>query len=628
MIHIKNNKSLNITLPSFTKSFNSIITCIIIRIISSLWRIPFIVYIISLILSLNSEERHPLFDERPLQQEDYFPVEIKRNVNGNLFIEFEKTYFAKLELKIKKTENLTKLIIHMGEDKTKNFAVNKKPGPNIRYLKTELTLQKNQQIYLIPLPSKDARMMPPNIGPVMPFRYVEIENCPQLNKNDIKQIAVFYPFNENASSFKSSDKELDKIWELCKHTMKATSFSGIFVDGDRERIPYEADTYINQLGWYYTNNDFSIPRKSLEYLIFKPTWPTEWIMFAIMIAWKDYQFTGNIDFLKKFYEYLKYRTLVDLERDDGLISTPEKLPENLAKKICIKQIHDIVDWPPGERDNYDMKPINTVVNVFHYHVLDLMANIANALNKKDDEKIFRNSAEKTKNSINKKLVNSKTSLYIDGEGSSHSSLHANFFPLIFGITPQDKTKPILQFIKTKGMACSVYAAQFLLETLFDYNEVDYAMKIMTANNDRSWVNMIKKNATITFEAWDEKYKANLDWNHAWGAAPANLIPGKILGIEPLIPGFEKTLIQPRPGHLTWAEGYITSVRGKIYVKFSFQNQKFILVCETPTTTKIGLPKIKNTQLLINGKEILPDYEFNNYIFMDNIPSGKYEIIQK
>ena len=42
--------------------------------------------------------------------------------------------------------------------------------------------------------------------------------------------------------------------------MKATSFCGLFVDGDRERLPYEADAWINQLGWYATNTDVTVPR--------------------------------------------------------------------------------------------------------------------------------------------------------------------------------------------------------------------------------------------------------------------------------------------------------------------------------------------------------------------------------
>jgi len=58
---------------------------------------------------------------------------------------------------------------------------------------------------------------------------------------------------------------------MCKYTMKATSFTGIYIDGDRERIPYEADAYINQLGHYYTDREYSMGRVSSEYFIKHPT---------------------------------------------------------------------------------------------------------------------------------------------------------------------------------------------------------------------------------------------------------------------------------------------------------------------------------------------------------------------
>ena len=94
--------------------------------------------------------------------------------------------------------------------------------------------------------------MPEHIGPVMPFRYVEIENASgSLKPEMLRQIMVHYPFDDAAADFRCSDERLNAIWELCKYSMKATSFGGIFVDGDRERLPYEADAYINQLGWYH-----------------------------------------------------------------------------------------------------------------------------------------------------------------------------------------------------------------------------------------------------------------------------------------------------------------------------------------------------------------------------------------
>ena len=58
---------------------------------------------------------------------------------------------------------------------------------------------------------------------------------------------------------------------------------------------------------------------------------------------------------------------------------------------------------------------------------------------------LKNRASKVKNSINKKLINPKSGLYIDGEGSIHSSLHANFLPLKFGIIPKKKFRKSYSF---------------------------------------------------------------------------------------------------------------------------------------------------------------------------------------
>ena len=63
----------------------------------------------------------------------------------------------------------------------------------------------------------------------------------------------------------------------------------------------------------------------------------------------------------------------------------------------------------------------------------------------------------------------------------------------------------------------------LLEALFENGQADYAISLMTSKEERSWQHMIDVGATITMEAWDAKIKPNLDWNHEWGAAPANIL---------------------------------------------------------------------------------------------------------
>jgi alpha-L-rhamnosidase len=81
-------------------------------------------------------------------------------------------------------------------------------------------------------------------------------------------------------------------------------------------------------------------------------------------------------------------------------------------------------------------------------------------------------------------------------------------------------------------------------------------------------------STISLEAWDNKFKPNQDWNHAWGAAPANLIPRRLMGIMPIEPGFKKARIQPQIGSLTEASIKYPTPLGPIEMSISRKNDKW------------------------------------------------------
>ena len=139
--------------------------------------------------------------------------------------------------------------------------------------------------------------------------------------------------------------------------------------------------------------------------------------------------------------------------------------------------------------------------------------------------------------------------------------------------------------------------------------------------------MIQAGSTITLEAWDLKYKDNLDWNHAWGAAPANIIPRFLLGVRPLEPGFGKVLIQPQPGTLKQAEGAIPTQYGPIKVSFeNDQERPFELRIDIPAhvSAKVGLPQRdrQTTTLVVNGETVEAELK-NGYLFIDNIRSGHH-----
>jgi hypothetical protein len=94
-----------------------------------------------------------------------------------------------------------------------------------------------------------------------------------------------------------------------------------------------------------------------------------------------------------------------------------------------------------------------------------MCDIAEALGMKEDAAFFGEMAKKVRESFGRTFFDSATGLYVDGEGARHSSLHANAAALAFGLVPADRVAAIVGFIERKGMACSVYFSQYVLEAL-------------------------------------------------------------------------------------------------------------------------------------------------------------------
>lgn len=543
------------------------------------------------------------------------PIKIEETATNTWFVDFGKAAFGTVELNYTANQNDT-LLIRLGEKNLGN-AVDMNPGGTIRFAEVKLPVNPSQTNYTLEL-VPDSRntnhmavQLPDSFDVIMPFRYVEVENHSSVLKpENIFQKAYFGYFEDDQSYFNSCDTVLNQVWDLCKYSLKATTFAGFYVDGDRERIPYEADAYINQLSHYGVDAEYAIGRLTAEYFMDKPTWPTEWLLHTAMLLYEDYYYTANTRLIEAYYENLQHKTLIDLAREDGLISTfSDKHNGEFMSRIgfadTTQRLVDIVDWPPdffisgglesrqpGERDGYDMVEVNTVVNSFFYLNMKIMAEFAGILNKSDDKDFYEYMAAKVKKAINQKLFDQEKGIYLDGEGSTHSALHANMMPLAFGIVPEKHKETVVEFVKSRGMACSVYGAQYLLDALYAAGEDEFALDLMRATHDRSWWNMIAVGSTITLEAWDMKYKDNLDWNHAWGAVPANIIPRRMWGITPKLPGFEIVSIEPQLGSLNHSSIVTPTIKGKIKCSYNkINNRNQIYTIELPANM-IGELKLK------------------------------------
>lgn len=600
------------------------------------------------------------FSQEPLIATEQYPEKVEKTAQA-YFIDFKKDAFAKLKLELT-SKNEDSILISVGEMKQKNtLSIDSIPGKNIRFHKSYLKLKPGTHWYEIPWPANPKRAMnrfmikmPEYIGEVYPFRYVEVKGYSNDLKTDqVIRTVVNYTFEESASSFDCSDEILNQIWDFCKYSMKATSFCGYYVDGDRERIPYEADAFINQLSHYAVDAEYGIARGSMKHLLFNPTWPTEWTLYNILMAWYDYLYTGDIRFIENYYEELKIKTLMELSDDSGLISTltgkqTEAFFERLHKDHWGKNnnLRDIVDWPqaappggfenlehfmgnekeyPGENDGYVYQTYNAVVNALYYGALTIMEKIAFDLDQKEDVVLFQSQAQKVKIAFTDYFQDKTNGLINDGEDTNHKSQHANMFALTFGLVPEKDTEKVVAYVQQKKMACSVYGSQILLEGLFDQGGAQHGIGLMAATTERSWFNMIRYGSTITMEAWDKRYKPNLDLNHAWGGVPANIIVRKLMGVEPMTPGAQKIKIHPKTGTLSHASLKTSFITGEVSVESKQTDNSYSLRIKIPGGVKgdILIPATKGSKkLYINGK-ITEAHIEKDHFHLSDFPSGSH-----
>ncbi len=573
--------------------------------------------------TITPQEPQSKVTDNPILKRVDEPIVSKAISNSESYYDFGLSAFGSLLLEINATKDAT-ITVRVGEQLNEEGVIEQKPRGTIRYQSVEIEVKKGRSTYSVPFtPDKRnsgsmAIPTPREWGVIMPFRYVEVCSVADNVIKSVKPLRnVWYGYREDLATFSSSNSLLDSIWEISRYTIEATDFLGYYIDGDRERIPYEADGYINQLCHYCIDSEYAIAKRSLEYFMSHATWPTEWLLHTIMIAYQDYIYTGDTRLISKYYDTIKAKTLHELAREDGLISAKsERVTPEYLRKIGFqpkaKRMEDIVDWPKeaftkgviemGERDNHDMREINTVVNSLYFHSLGLMSELSSAVGREEDSRYFADQASKVKQTINTKLFDANRGVYIDGEGSSHSSLHSNMMALAFDIVEEENRQSVAEFVKSRGLRCSVYGAQYLFEALYKVGEEQYALDLMTNLSDRGWYNMIRVGSTMTLEAWDIKYKGNLDWNHAWGAAPANLIPRQMWGIMPTKCGYREAIIKPQLADLEHSQISTPTLQGVI--KASYKNDGEVRCYEIyiPANMRATFYNIygDNTSMTLNG----------------------------
>ena len=536
------------------------------------------------------------------------PVSVVEKEPGHYFIDYGRTWVGGLSLDLDGTAGQV-VELRFGEELSAPQTVRYNLRTGNQYV-DRWTLRQGQQH----LETWGIRV----------FRYVEVIGAPSgLGADDFPALAEVYPYDPRAAEFASSDDALNQVWQLSRNTIESVNHD-LYVDSwTREREPYEADSYLQMMANFATSADPTLGNYSLDYLLTRRTWPTEWPMYTILAMHDSYQQTGDVAPLARSYDQLVHKLPSQwVEEDTGLIRKDSRSDGCSSQTDC-----DIVDWPASERDGFVFRPYNTVINAIGYRSYVDMADIADALGKDADAAAFRATGDRIRTAMNALLWDDAKGAYRDGLNADrtaveHWAVHASVFATAFGVPDDDRAARAADYVGSRGMACSVYCAAFLLEALYDGDRAGLAHQMLTDTGLRSWMNMIADGAGATGEAWDPSLKSNMSYSHPWAASPAYNIPQGMFGITPTTPGYAAFDVRPQPGGVDWASVTVPTLKGRIGAAFHTVGNRTDVGAYVPgnTVASVYLPAEASATVYLDGHAVsaVPD---RGYLRVDGVHAG-------
>ncbi len=446
------------------------------------------------------------------------------------------------------------------------------------------------------------------------FRYLTFRADTNFIIKEISAINRHYALADEGS-FECSDELLNRIWNVGRFTLKLCSQDTYMDTPWREQTQYIAgdSRYLLKYAFYASgmSSEF-LTRYNILSGAWSQRWekdgsirsryPTDWLIgegtsgylvdyeleWVIMLG-EYYQYFGNHDLIKQVYPNLvrlmgKFETLVGKEH--GVLS-------------------DVPGWIVLDHpDTYPMDQTKeiTALNCLYYAALNQAANLAKSV--ADDQEQgsrWNDQAVQLKENIKKWFWSPKQKLYADSYGSQQYSQQTQVYALLYGLVDDSDKNFIINYIKSQGRHSEMSFAYYVAYSLFEQEDrytLDYIRKY--------WGDQIKLKSFNG--GWQEGWNVE-EWtgdigstSHAWCSGPTALLPQKVLGAEPLAPGWKEFMISPNPGDLKWAKGLIPSPAGNIPVSWTIDGQKLQLNVEVPAGCRalISLPA-KN--LRVNGQAV-------------------------
>lgn len=256
----------------------------------------------------------------------------------------------------------------------------------------------------------------------------------------------------------------------------------------------------------------------------------------------------------------------------------------------------IEGFPKGKADT----PQDVFATAFFAHSTQLLANMAEAIGRKEDAKKYGALAADIRAAFNQAFV--KSDGRIEGDTQGGYAIALNFDLLPDDVAAKAVEHMIAGFEPYRGhLSTGFHSTRCLMLELTRRGHVDHAYRLLTNRTMPSWGYLIDRGATTIWERWDGYVEGRgfqdagmNSFSHYSFGSVAEWIYRTILGInpDPKAPGYRHILLRPVPGGgLTWARGSYDSIRGRISSAWKIEGDQWMLEVSIPanTTATLELP---------------------------------------
>lgn len=402
----------------------------------------------------------------------------------------------------------------------------------------------------------------------------------------LKLLAPWYPV-EAEGSFITSNKGLNKVFDVCKHTLKICRQS-LHLDSTKhqELLACTGDYNIESLMTMFCFGDMRLAEFDLmrtadwlcanDGVMFHTTYSLIWVQMLRDV----YILTGRKEVLSYCEKALaKLLERFETYKDGGEII--ENPPDFM-----------FVDWTviDGFSMHHPPKALGqTVLNAFYYNALINATEIYAFLGKTDISDEIKFKAEKFRTEFNRIFFDENKKLYFDGLGTPYGgekhyhpanvnkkyfSKYPNILASLFGLADEELAKDFLERIIFDDELQDIqpYFMHYLLNAIRKYNMFDkYGMKLL-----ERWIPVVEECDKGLAEGWiapEESY--SFDHSHAWGGTPAYQMPMALTGLEILEPGMKKLKFTPNLYGLDFAKINIPTDYGMIEIDLQ-KNKKAVI----------------------------------------------------